>query len=538
MRPRKIALAAAVLAASALALSACAPSAPPAASTATAGSQTLSVATTTDVVNYNPLVGNSRSDYWITNLMYPHLLSIANDGSKEPQVATKWGYVDDTTGFYEIRDDLKWSDGEPLTAEDVAWTMNAVKKDKPSGTFYGQLTNLDTAKAVSKTRVEFTLTKPDSSIVEEIGFWGNIVPKHVFEKAESVATFPNDGSDGGWVSAGPYKLTKVQIGQSYTLERVEDYPLVEGGTPLSASVVYRVFPDINTEILALQSGEVDVIANALPPAQVAKLKATSGIAVEEAVGLGYAHMTYNMNNPDLAKVEVRQALAHAVDYDAIRKVVLQGQAVSTGSSPLMPVLKDYYDKSIKEYAFDTDESRKLMEKAGYTAGSDGMFPLKFRLIYSLQDSVTSQWATLVKDSAAKAGIAIELQGTERNTYLAMTNKGDFDIYAGNFAIMDDPVTNMTLAYLPGGAINYTYVDDAKLNDLIAQGTATTDKDDKVKLMREAAKIVRDNVYDNIMYTQNLYFAHSSKWTGFVSKPSELLSIVNPVSLASAHPAGK
>ena len=538
MRPRKIALAAAVLAASALALSACAPSAPPAASTATAGSQTLSVATTTDVVNYNPLVGNSRSDYWITNLMYPHLLSIANDGSKEPQVATKWGYVDDTTGFYEIRDDLKWSDGEPLTAEDVAWTMNAVKKDKPSGTFYGQLTNLDTAKAVSKTRVEFTLTKPDSSIVEEIGFWGNIVPKHVFEKAESVATFPNDGSDGGWVSAGPYKLTKVQIGQSYTLERVEDYPLVEGGTPLSASVVYRVFPDINTEILALQSGEVDVIANALPPAQVAKLKATSGIAVEEAVGLGYAHMTYNMNNPDLAKVEVRQALAHAVDYDAIRKVVLQGQAVSTGSSPLMPVLKDYYDKSIKEYAFDTDESRTLMEKAGYTAGSDGMFPLKFRLIYSLQDSVTSQWATLVKDSAAKAGIAIELQGTERNTYLAMTNKGDFDIYAGNFAIMDDPVTNMTLAYLPGGAINYTYVDDAKLNDLIARGTATTDKDDKVKLMREAAKIVRDNVYDNIMYTQNLYFAHSSKWTGFVSKPSELLSIVNPVSLASAPPAGK
>ncbi|MCI0156216.1 ABC transporter substrate-binding protein [Leifsonia shinshuensis] len=538
MRPRKIAIAAAALAASALALSACAPSAPPAASTATAGSQTLTVATTTDVVNYNPLVGNSRSDYWITNLMYPHLLSIANDGSKEPQVATKWGYVNNTTGYYEIRDDLKWSDGQPLTAEDVAWTMNAVKKDKPSGTFYGQLTNLDTAKAVSKTRVEFTLTQPDSSIVEEIGFWGNIVPKHIFEKADSVATFANDGKDGGWVSAGPYVLSKVQVGQSYTLDRVSDYPLVKGGTPLSAKVVYRVFPDINTEILALQSGEVDVIANALPPAQVAKLKSTTGISVEEAVGLGYAHMTYNMNNPDLAKVEVRQALAHAVDYNAIRKVVLQGQAVSTGSSPLMPVLKDYYDPSIKEYAFDTDESRSLMQKAGYAAGSDGMFPVKFRLIYSLQDSVTSQWATLVKDSAAKAGIAIELQGTERNTYLAMTNKGDFDIYAGNFAIMDDPVTNMTLAYLPGGAINYTYVDDAKLNDLIAQGTATTDKDKKVKLMREAAKIVRDNVYDNIMYTQNLYFAHSSKWTGFVSKPSELLSIVNPVSLASAHPTGK
>jgi peptide/nickel transport system substrate-binding protein len=526
----------AALAASALALSACAPSAPPEAGggDATASSETLTIATTTDVVNYNPLIGNSRSDYWITNLMYPHLLSIADDGSKEAQVATKWGYVDETTGYYEIRDDLSWSDGEKLTAEDVAWTMNAVKQDQPSGTFYGQLANFESAEAVSDTRVEIKLTQPDSSIVEEIGFWGNVVPQHVFEKADSVANFPNDGSDGGWVSAGPYVLTDVQVGQSYSMDRVDDYPLIEGGTPSSAKVVYRVFPDINTEILALQSGEVDVIANALPPAQVKTLQNTPGIEVEESVGLGYAHMTYNMTKPDLAKVEVRQALAHAVDYDAIRKVVLQDQAVSTGSSPLMPVLADYYDKSIKEYTFDTDLSRELMEKAGYTADGSGMFPVSFRLIYSLQDSVTSQWATLVKDSAAKAGITIELQGTERNTYLAQTNAGDFDIYAGNFAIMDDPVTNMTLAYLPDGAINYSYVDDPELNELITTASATTDKDEKIKLMQEAAAIVNENVYDNIMYTQNLYFAHSDKWTGFVSKPSELLSIVNPISVASAH----
>lgn len=516
-----------------LALSACAPSAPTE-TEATAGSETLTIATTTDVVNYNPLIGNSRSDYWITNLMYPHLLSIANDGSKEAQVATDWGYVDETTGFYEIRDDLEWSDGVKLTAEDVAWTMNAVKQDQPSGTFYGQLANFASAEAVSDTRVEIALSTSDSSIVEEIGFWGNVVPKHIFEKADSVANFPNDGADGGWVSAGPYVLTDVQVGQSYTLERVEDYPLVEGGTPFSAEVVYRVFPDVNTEILALQSGEVDVIANALPPAQVETLRNTPGIEVAESVGLGYAHMTYNMTKPDLAKVEVRQALAHAVDYETIRDVVLQGQAVSTGSSPLMPVLEKYYDDSIEEYEFDTDLSRELMEKAGYTAGSGGMFPVSFRLIYSLQDSVTSQWATLVKDSAAEAGITIELQGTERNTYLAQTNAGDFDIYAGNFAIMDDPVTNMALSYLPDGAINYTYVDDPELNELILTAMATTDEDTKIELMQNAAAIVNENVYDNIMYTQNLYFAHSDKWTGFESKPSELLSIVNPVSVASAH----
>ncbi|RWZ59369.1 ABC transporter substrate-binding protein [Labedella populi] len=529
-----------VAAAAALTLSACAPQAPEESGggSAEAGDATLTIATTTDVVNYNPLIGNSRSDYWITNLMYPHLLSIANDGSKEPQLAEEWGYVDETTGYYEIRDDMTWSDGEKLDAEDVAYTMNAVKKDAPSGTFYGQLANFESAEAVSDTRVEITLTQPDSSIVEEIGFWGNVVPQHVFEPAGSTAEFANDGSDGGWVSAGPYLLTDVQVGQSYTMERVEDYPLVEGGTPIAAKVVYRVFPDVNTEILALQSGEVDVIANALPPAQVEQLRNTDGIEIAEVTGLGYAHMVYNMQNPDLAKVEVRKALAHAADYQAIRDVVLQGQADSTGSSPLMPVLSTYYDDSIEEYEFDTDLSRSLMEDAGYTADAAGMFPVSFRLIYSLQDSVTSQWAQLVKESSAEAGITIELQGTERNTYLAMTNEGDYDIYAGNFAIMDDPVTNFTLSYLPGGAINYTYVDDPELNALIEEASAASDVDEKVEIMQEAAAIVHEQVYDNIMYTQNLYMAYSSDWDGFVSKPSELLSIVNPVSVASAFPVSE
>jgi peptide/nickel transport system substrate-binding protein len=537
---------AAVAAAAALTLAACAPQAPEegtepsgdasSSAGATAGDDTLTIATTTDVVNYNPLIGNSRSDYWVTNLMYPHLLSIAEDGTKEEFLATDWGYVDETTGFYEIRDDFVWSDGEPLTAEDVAYTLNAVKRDKPAGTFYGQMGTFadESAKAVSDTRVEFTLTEPDASLVDEIGFWGNVVPQHVFEPAGSVATFANDGSNGGWVSAGPYLLTDVQVGQSYTLERTDSYPLVEGGVPIPAQIVYRVLPDVNTEILALQSGEVDAIANALPPAQVEQLRSTEGIEVVEVPGLGYAHMVYNMDNPDLAKTEVRQALAHAADYETIREVVLQGQAVSTGSSPLMPVLADYYDESITEYEFDPELSRQLMEDAGYTAGSDGMFPVTFRLIYSLQDAVTSQWAQLVKDSAAEAGIAIELQGTERNTYLAMTNAGDYDIYAGNFAIMDDPVTNFRLSYLPGGAINYTHVDDPELNDLVARAGVTTDEEERIDLMRQAAKLVHDEVYDNVMYTQNLYVAHSSEWEGFIVKPSELLSIVHAQSVASAH----
>ncbi|MFI6759852.1 ABC transporter substrate-binding protein [Micromonospora sp. NPDC050417] len=523
MRARLSLVAVAAFAA-ATTVAACGPSAP--SKTAGGSDTTLTIATTTDVVNFNPLVGNSRTDNWITSLMYPRLLTIDANGAKQPYLAESFGYTNPTTGYYELRDDMRWSDGKPVTAADVAYTINAILKDKPAGnTTYGQLVNVDSASAPSPTRVELKLKAPDSTVVSEAGFWMNVVPQHVFEPAGSVANFPNNSN---WVSAGPYKLTSFAKGQNYTLERVTPYPFAPNGTPTVARIVYRVYPDINTEILALKNGDVDLIANALPPAQVKNLQAVSGVKVEQVPGLGYAHMTYNMKRKPLENLKVRQALAHAVDYNAIRTVVLQGQAVSTGSSPIPPVLKEFVDPSLTEYAFDPNLSKQLLAEAGYGAGRT----LSLSMIYSLQDAVTAQWATIVKDDAAKAGITINLQGMDRNTYLAKTAAGEYDIYAGNFAIMDDPTTNMALTYLPGGAINYSLVDDPALNALITKAQASTDKAEQRSLAQQAAKLVHDNVYDNVMYMQNLYFAHSDKWSGFVIKPSELLSVVDPQSLAN------
>jgi peptide/nickel transport system substrate-binding protein len=491
------------------------------------------VATTTDVVNFNPQIGASRTDAWITDLMYPRLLDIGADGEKTPSLARDWGYTNPTTGFYEIRDDMKWSDGKPVTARDVADTINSVKHDKPAGVTYGLTVNVTKAKAVSNTRVEVSLSRPDATAISEIGFWMPVVPEHVWGKV-NYAKFPNDSD---WVSAGPYRLVKVAKGQSYTFERVTPYPFAPNGTPMAKKLIYRVYPDVNTELLALKNGDVDVVANALPPAQVKTLRTADGVKVQKVPGLGYTHIQYNLDHKPLDKLPVRQALAHAVDYQRIRDVVLQGQGVSTDSNPIPPVLDEYSDPSASEYAFDPDRSRELLEQAGYQADSDGNFPLSFTMIYSLQDSVMAQWAKMVREDAKKAGITIDLKGLDRNAYLAASDAGEYDIYAGNFAIMDDPPTNMTLTYLPDGVINYSHVDDPALTRLVTQAQATGDHQAQQRLVLDAADIVREKIYDNILHTQNLYFAHSDDWTNFQVQPSELLSIVNPKSLAQAKQVG-
>ena len=514
--------------ATAAALAACAPSAPAengssGASGGSSATDVLNIATTTDVVNLNPMLGNSRTDSWVTDLMYPRLLTINADGSKQPYLAKEWGYsADGKTGFYELRDDFTWSDGKKLTAADVAYSINTIKTEQPKGNVVaGFMGNLVKATAVSDTRVEVQMTQPDSIVIPEVGFWMTVVPAHVFGKQAKMDDFANSSD---WVSAGPYRLSSIAKGQSYTLERVDSYPMAPGGKPTLSKVVFKVYPDVNTEILALQKGDVDVIANALPPAQVKGLSTSEGLEVADIPGLGFTHMTYNMKRTPMNDVRVRQALAHAVDYEAIRQVAVQGQAVTANSSPITDSLKEWADPSLKEYAYDPEKSKALLAEAGVS-------DLKLSMIYSLQDPVVAAWATMVKDSSAKAGITIDLRGLDRNTYLAKTVEGDYDIYAGSFAIMDEPISNMALQYLPEGAINYSQVDDPKLTALIEQAQGTVDVAQQKSLVQQAARYVHNNMIDNIMYVQNLKIAHSDEWTGFEVKPSELLSIIDPQSLA-------
>jgi peptide/nickel transport system substrate-binding protein len=529
---RRATLLAAVLGALTLS-AACAPSVPGSAggsgadtgsgSQTPAGTDRLTIGTTADVVNYNPLVGNSRTDSWVTNLMYPHLTQMDEAGKRVPYLATEWSYSEDgKTATAKLRDDMKWSDGKQVTADDVVFSVTSVQKEK-FGVVAGLITALDKAEAVSPTEVAFHLSRADGTFLDNVGFWLPIVPKHVFEKAPSVQKFANDAN---WVSAGPFKLTKVERGQRYIMERVDGFG---PGQPAVKEIVFRVFPDVNTEVLALRNGEIDLIGNVLPPATATELKNDQQVKLQQIPSLGWAHLQYNTKRKPLDDVRVRQALAHAVDYEAIRAIALKGYAKSSNSSVLTPSLPAYTDPASKEYAFDPEQSKKLLAEAGVANLSVGM-------IYDQADPNIARWAPMVRDSAKKAGITIKLQGLERNTYLDKTAKRDFDVYAGSWAVMDNPPANLGLAFKTGGFINYAQVSDPKLDDLIDQAQRALTQEEAKAPIQEAARIIHDQVYDNVLYVETFNIAHSARWTGFKPMPSELLSILNPLSLASAKPA--
>jgi peptide/nickel transport system substrate-binding protein len=151
--------------------------------------------------------------------------------------------------------------------------------------------------------------------------------------------------------------------------------------------------------------------------------------------------------------------------------------------------------------------------------------------------VISQLVTLVKDEAAQAGITINLQGVDRNTFLQKGKNGDFDIYASSFSIEDNPVTGMVLEFTPGAANDYTFANDPELLALLDKAQTATDKQTQIDVARQAAQLVSSKVYANFLFMQNLSVAYRSGWNNFQVQPSQLLSIVNPESLSHVTHGG-
>lgn len=496
----------------------------------------LRIGTTTDVSNFNPLQSLSKTDSWILNAMYPHLLRIDENAKKAPELAKEYKYEDDgKTAVFTLRDDFKWTDGKPVVAEDVKFSAEMIMKYK-LGNVAAKLTWVESIEAPDTTTVKFKLSQPYAPFAEGVGFWMSIVPKHVFESAGDLSKFPNDSN---WVGAGPFVLDSMTKGQRYVMKRNENYPLAPGGKAAVSQVEYRVYPDVNTMMLALRNGDIDMMGTPVPVSAAKTFENDSKIKLQKVGALGFAHLTYNMNNKHLAKQEVRQALSMSVDTKAIISSVLQGDAQQM-AGPISPIFADYDNTEIQPYAYDPDGAKAKLTAAGYRDGNgDGFFDgLTIGVACDQSNANITRVVQLFRESAAKAGIKLENQCVERNTFLTRTKNGEYDIDATQWGVFDNPMDQLRSTYLssnPGG-INYNLLKSDEMDKLINDAAGTTDPEAfKVKI-KNIDKVVHEQAYLTPLYVENFQFAYNaSKFTGFVASPSDLLGMVTAYSLAQVTP---
>lgn len=502
------------------------------------GAATLRIGTTTDVANFNPLGSLSKTDSWILNAMYPQLMRIDGNAEKVPELAEGYALEDGgATVVYTLRDDFTWTDGEPITSEDVKFTAEAIM-DKQLGNVAAKLTWVESIETPDDTTVVFRLSQPYAPFAEGVGFWMRIVPAHVFADAGDLSTFANDDPEG-WIGGGAYVLDSMTRGQRYVMKANEGYPLAPEGGAAVGTVEYVVYPDVNTMILALRNGDIDLMGTPVPASAAATLASDPNITMEEVGSLGFAHLTYNMQNPTLAQQPVRQALSMVVDTESIIETILQGDGQRM-VGPISPIFGEYDNPDLEAYPFDPAGARALLEKSGFAdADGDGMLDgASFEVLCDQSNANLTRVAEVVREDAAEAGIDLTVACIERNTFLARTKDGQYEIDLSQWGVFDNPMDQLRSTYLssnPGG-INYNLVQDPALDALINDAAVTVDHDQFVEKVRLIDEYVHDQALLTPLYVETFRFAYrSDRFEGFDPSPSDLLGMVTGYSLSQVRP---
>lgn len=333
-------------------------------------------------------------------------------------LASEWEYVGDNTFRFTLKEGPTFSDGSPVTAEDVKYTLDYTAK-KPSSSGFAFL-GPNSTKIVDERTVEVTPTEPNLRLIEQITH-----PTYAILKKGSDPL----GDIDSVVCSGPFQVAEYEPSERLVVERNENY---WGDAPKLDQITFRFIPDDTTRTLALQNGEVDLITD-VPRAVLPTVRDLADVKLAEApvgqVYLGYlARRELDGTKRPLADRRLRRAVAHAIDQDSYVKSVLggNGEVVEMVAPP--DVLGEHADL-VKGIPHDPDEARRLLDDAGWRMGADDVRvkngrPLELTIVFDRLDVTTAEF---VQAQLAEVGIKSNILRLDAGAYRTRIEKGTYDI---------------------------------------------------------------------------------------------------------------
>src|SRR6478736_2372693 len=396
-----------------------------------------------DPSSLNPINVGDRWGLTATNIVYSPLARVEGDGTVVNELAESIEPADDGLSVtVTLKDGLTWSDGEPLTADDVVFTY--------------------TNKAVRENGNAATETY--------------IIPEHVYG---DVTDFSVTELDPLAVGSGPYTLTEYERGQYLTFEANENY---YGEAPKIPSLTLRIVSDPNTTKTALQTGEVD--ASFATPDAIAELEG-AGLNVYPYAEGRVAYL--GLNAAKLTDPRVRQAIFFALSRDDINTAAFLSEDYYQNAYTILPPSNAFATEDVEKYEQDADKSAALLEEAGVS-------DLSFTLAYAGADPAQKTEATLIQQQLKDAGITVELAGVEPAAVFDEIEKGadsQYDAFLGGYIMGQDPDAYSAL-YRTGASANYFSYSNPATDALFDQGAAELDPDARKAIYADLQAQIADD----------------------------------------------
>lgn len=438
--------------------------------------------------NLDPRVGNDNASGRIHDLCCRGLIRVTPEMDYAPDVADRWETPDDRTIIFHLNPNAKFQDGRPVTAQDVKWTYDSTMSDafvtsKKSG--YSAVQSIEAPDA--KT-VIFHLKEPNGGLFDNLTL--GIVPQGTDTNVAKSTP----------VSTGPYRVVEFKTDESVTLEASEHW---HRGVPKIKNLTVRIIPDATTMVLEMRRGTVNLEINQIPFENVDEFEKSPKHQVVKKPGSVWQYLAFNLKDPILSKVQVRQAIAHAIDRQRIVTDLLRGHGVP--SDTMFGEGHWARAENLPTYPYDPAKAKQLLDAAGYRdPDGDGPQP-RFTLSFKTStDTEANLRAQMIQQMLGQVGVKVEIQTSEFGTFLEDVQKGNFQMYSLSRNGIQDPDFYYVIFYsknIPPEGQNRGYYNNPQVDRLITEGRSTFDRARRKQIYGEIQRIVQEDLPYISLYHQ-------------------------------------
>jgi len=455
--------------------------------------------------NLDPRVGIDAQSERIDSLIFDDLLDRDEHLNVTPALAESWQIPDPLTYIFHIRLGVHFHDGHPLTSRDVKWTFDSLLQGKIRSTRAAAYRYVDHIEAPDETTVIFHLKEPFSNLLWNLsdGSMG-IVP---YGSLSEITSQP--------IGSGPFRYVSAEPDKEVILERNDSY---WGAKAHVQRLRFTVVPDPTTRALELRKGSADIASNALTSDTVLALQKEPNLEVEQSPGTILSYLAFNLRDPILRDVRVRQAIAYAIDRRPMIEYLWRNFAQPAAS--ILPPQSWAYNPDVPKYDFAPEKANKILDDAGYPEKDGVRFHLTMKT--STEES-TRLLAAVLQQQLRAVGIVLDIRTFEFATFFADVTSGAYQIYSLRWIGSNEDPDIFEYAFhsdnFPPHGANRSYYVNPRIDVLIGQGRSETDLDRRKAIYDEVQTILATDLpYINLWFLDNV-LVHTKRVRNIHMNPS-------------------
>jgi peptide/nickel transport system substrate-binding protein len=484
---------------------------------------TLTIVRPTDPVSLDPNLETTAPGAWVYFNMLEGLLTLDTKMQVQPSLATSYEVMSPTRVRFKLRPNVKFHDGTPFNAAAVKFTYDRALKGTPPARWASLAGSLDGAEVVDNLTVDIVTREPYGPVLRTLAMYcmGIVSPTAVGKLGADFSRAP--------VGTGPFKFVEWKTNTHVIIERNPDY---WGDKALLDRVVFKVVPEEGARMIALQTGDADMVL--FPsPAQLPALRKDPKFSVHETTGIRVVFAGFHAGMPPLDDVRVRQALLHAVDRKSIVENIMEGSA-GPAMGVLAPGVFGYKDMQLdKQYPFDRAKAKALLAQAGWTPGPDGILQkggqrlslswLTARGRYPKDGEITEAIQAMFKEIGVEAKVQVlewaavftQFRGNPLNHHMftlgwvTSNADADYSLYA-----------LFRSKQVPPAGWNTSRYSNPRVDTLVEQARRSLNQSEREKLYFEVQDILAKEMVWIPVYTTKEIVATRASVKGFTIHPVE------------------